>query len=88
MTETERQKDMEKQRHRDIQRQTETETHRDRQTVLKLQKDIKQGPNQKSKINTLPSEPAPHFNSPETMVIFGEEHTGSIPEEVFEEAHR
>lgn len=39
-------------------------------------------------MNTFPSEPAPHFNSPETMVSFGEEHTGSIPEEVFEEAHR
>lgn len=71
----------------------ERETDRDRDTQRQTDssettKDIEQGPNQKSKINTLPSEPAPHFNSPETMVIFGEEHTGSIPEEVFEEAHR
>lgn len=71
----------------------ERQTDRDRDTQRQTDssettKDIKQGPNQKSKINTLPSEPAPHFNSPETMVIFGEEHTGSIPEEVFEEVHR
>lgn len=49
---------------RDRQRQRHTETDSSETT-----KDIEQGPNQKSKINTLPSEPAPHFNSPETWLF-------------------
>lgn len=76
-------------RHTHTQRHTHRDTHTDKDSQSsKTTKDIKQGPNQKSKINILPSEPAPHFNSPETTFIFGEEHTGSIPEEAFEEAHR
>jgi hypothetical protein len=81
--------DTHRHRHTHTQRHTHRDTHTDKDSQSsKTTKDIKQGPNQKSKINILPSEPAPHFNSPETTFIFGEEHTGSIPEEAFEEAHR